>query len=69
MINRGNLGVCGTEKIWQEIQKKDPKRTLYFVNEKEIFYDNQIDKEILRRVIKKGKKVDKVMFFDVYQLN
>ncbi len=69
LINRGNLGVCGTEKIWQEIQKKDPKRTLYFVNEKEIFYDNQIDKEILRRVIKKGKKVDQVMFFDVYQLN
>jgi len=69
LINRGNWGMHGTEKIIKEIRGKDLEQTLFFVNEAELDYDNQIDKDVLTYVIDRGKRVDQVLYFDVYQLN
>ena len=67
LINKGNWGIRGTEKIITEIQKLRGSSTLFLINPEEAL-DNQIDKDVLNYVIRTGKKVDKVLYFDVYQL-
>lgn len=68
LINTGNWGYHGTKKIIEKINTLDEK-TLFLINPDEFSYDNQIDKEVLKYVIDHGKKVDSVLFYDVYQLN
>lgn len=67
LINRGNWGKDGTKKMIKAIQKK--KSTLFLINKEELNYSTQTDKEVLKYIIKNGKRVDKVLYFDVYQLN
>lgn len=68
LINVGNWGRNGTEKIITEIEKRRGSSALFLVYKEEA-HDNQIDKEVLHHVRTTGKKVDKVLYFDVYQLN
>lgn len=68
LINTGNWGYHGTDKIIKEINSLD-KNTLFLINPAEFSFDNQIDKKVLQYVIDHGSVVDTVLFYDVYQLN
>lgn len=71
LMNKGNFGYQGTKKAIREIKKTDRNKTLFLINPEELseLMNNQIDKEVLRFVIKHGTKIDKVLYFDVYRLN
>ncbi len=68
LINTGNWGYHGTDKIIKEINSLD-KNTIFLINPAEFSFDNQIDKKVLQYVIDNGRVVDTVLFYDVYQLN
>lgn len=68
LINVGNWGREGSKKIIKELKKKAKDNTLILLNPNELKLDTQLDKEVIKYVMKYGKKVDKVLSFDVYKL-
>ncbi len=69
LINTGNWGRNGSDQIISLIQKKKGKKVLFLIDQKELSYNNQIDKKALKYVISQGKVVDQILYFDVYKLN
>lgn len=67
LINKGNWGYNGNKKMLDALKKKK-NDTLIFVNPDELKKVTQTNLELVRYVIKNGKKVDKVLFYDVYVL-
>ena len=72
LINKGNHGYNGTKKMIERINKMD-KNTLFIISydeyqKKDKFNRQQINKDIMKYVIKNGKLVDEIDCFKVYQL-
>ncbi len=66
LINEGNWGYQGSRKLINEIKKQ--KNTLFIIDKEEL-ENHQTDKKAIKYVMKHGKKVDKLRFYDVYVLN
>lgn len=67
LINNGNWGYNGNKKMLDALKKKK-KDTLIFVNPAKLKIPTQTNLELIHYVIENGKKVDKVLFYDVYVL-
>ncbi len=65
LINTGNWGYNGSEKLLNEIKKN--KDALYLVNDDEVKSNNQTDKKALKYVINNSKKIGNVYHFSVYK--
>ena len=65
MLNNGNFGYNGNDKVIKYIN--DNKNKIYFVDKKHLYYeDTQVMKNVIRYVIKNGKKIDSVSLYDIY---
>ena len=64
LINRGNWGYDGSNKLLKEIKSR--KDYIYFVDESELSPIKQTDKKALRYVMKYGKKIGEIRIFDIY---
>ncbi len=65
LINMGNWGYNGSKKLLDVVKKK--KDALFLVNKRDLT-NHQTDKKILKYIIKNGKKIDNIYFYDVYVL-
>lgn len=64
LINRGNWGYNGSNKLLKEIKSRNDY--IYFVDKSELSPIKQTDKKALRYVINYGKKIGKIKIFDIY---
>ena len=62
LVNMGNWGYNGSEKLLDAVKKK--KDAIFLVNRGDLI-NHQTDKKTLRYVIKNGKKIDSIYFYDV----
>ncbi len=67
LINVGNWGYNGSDKLLKEIKKK--KDAIFIVDKDELSLVKQTDKKALKYVLAHGKKVDTVGIYDIYVLN
>lgn len=67
LINVGNWGYNGSDKLLRQIKKK--KNAIFLVNESELSILKQTDKRALRYVLDHGKKIDTVGMYDAYVLD
>ena len=64
LINYGNHGYNGSDKLLNIIKKN--KDALFIVDENQLDNCLQTDKNVIKYVMKNGKKIDKVYGYDVY---
>ena len=64
MLNKGNWGYNGNDKVKKYIN--DNKDKIYFVDVNYYYENTQIMKDVIRYVIKNGKKIDSVSSYDIY---
>lgn len=67
LINNGNQGYNGSDKIIKEINKH--KDALFMIYEADFAKDSQIDKKTLYYIKKNCIKVDSIGIYDVYEFN
>lgn len=67
LINMGNWGYDGSNKLLKEIKKH--KDAFFIVDKSELSPIKQIDKKVIRYVINHGQKIDEVFMYDIYTLN
>lgn len=67
LINKGNWGYNGNKKMLDAL-KKEKKDTLIFINPAKLEMETQTNLDLIHYVMKNGKKVDNVLFYDVYIL-
>lgn len=67
LINMGNWGYNGSDKLIKAI-KKLSSNTMFFIDNSELVGQRQIDRRALKYVIKNGKKIKSVGLYDVYVL-
>lgn len=67
LTNMGNWGYNGSNKLLKEVKKY--KNTYFFINKNELNKKYQTDKNVLKYVIKKGKKIKSIWIYDVYFIN
>lgn len=67
LINVGNWGYNGSDKLLRQIKKK--KNAIFLVNESELSILKQTDKRALRYVLDHWKKIDTVGMYDAYVLD
>ena len=64
LINTGNWGYNGSDKLFLEVKKK--KSAVFIVDKSELSEIKQIDKRVLKYVMENGKKVNAVGIYDIY---
>ena len=64
LINAGNFGYNGSDKLLKEIKKR--KNSIFLVDKSELSPIKQSDKQALNYVIYNGKKIGNIDFFDIY---
>lgn len=64
LLNQGNWGYGGSEKLLKEIKLR--KDYIYFVDKEELSPIKQTDKKALRYVLNNGKKIGEIGIFDIY---
>ena len=64
LINAGNFGYNGSDKLLKEIKKR--KNSIFLVDKSELSPIKQSDKQALNYVIDNGKKIGNIYFFDIY---
>lgn len=64
LINAGNFGYNGSDKLLKEIEKR--KNSIFLVDKSELSPIKQSDKQALNYVIDNGKKIGNIDFFDIY---
>lgn len=64
LINAGNFGYNGSDKLLKEIKKR--KSSIFLVDKSELSPIKQSDKQALNYVIDNGKKIGNIDFFDIY---
>lgn len=64
LINAGNFGYNGSDKLLKEIKKK--KDAIFLVDKGELSPIKQSDKQALNYVIDNGKKIGNINIFDIY---
>ena len=67
LINSGNWGYNGSDKLYNELKKK--KDAIFFVDESELSPIKQTDKRAIKYVLKNGDKIDSVGGYDIYVIN
>lgn len=67
LINTGNWGFKGSDKMLDAIKKKSD--AIFIVDKSELSPIKQIDKRILNYVIKNGKKIDSIKIYDIYVMD
>lgn len=73
LLNKGNHGYNGTQKMIQRLQKFDLDNTIFIVSYDEYELDDpfdrqQINKEIMKYVIEHGTLIDEFNCFKVYKI-
>ena len=64
LINYGNWGYNGSDKLFNEVKKK--KDAIFLVDESELSPIKQTDKRVIRYVLKNGNKIGSVGGYDIY---
>ena len=64
LINRGNWGYNGSDKLMKEIKKVD--NPIFLVDKGELHPLMQTDKRLIKYVLKKGKKIGSIRIYDIY---
>lgn len=67
LINIGNFGYDGSNKLLREIKKK--KYAIFLVDRSELALVKQTDKQVLNYVLDNGKRIGKIDFYEIYILN
>lgn len=67
LINTGNWGYHGSDKLFDEVMSLD-KDYVFFVNPKELGKDKQTDQNLIRYIVDHGNKIEKTFIYDVYRL-
>ena len=67
LINTGNFGYDGSNKLLREIKKK--KNAIFLVDRSELSLVKQTDKQALNYVLDNGKRIGKIDFYEIYVLN
>lgn len=67
LINIGNFGYDGSNKLLREIKKK--KHAIFLVDRSELALVKQTDKQVLNYVLDNGKRIGKIDFYEIYILN
>lgn len=67
LINVGNWGYNGSDKLLKEIKKK--KDAIFLVDKSELSPIKQTDKVALKYILEHGKKIDSIRIYDIYILN
>ena len=67
LINAGNWGYNGSDKLLEEI--KNRKNSIFLVDKSELSPIKQSDKQALNYVIDNGKKIGNIDFFEIYVFN
>lgn len=66
LINTGNWGYKGSDKLLNTIKRS--KEAVFFVDKKEIGSNKQTDQNVLKYVVKNGKKIDETWKYSIYIL-
>lgn len=66
LINTGNFGYNGSDKLLREIKKRDT--AIFLVDRNELSLVKQTDKQALNYVIDNGKRIGKIDFYEIYVL-
>ncbi|MBQ2640359.1 MAG: hypothetical protein IJF92_06350, partial [Bacilli bacterium] len=66
LINTGNSGYNGKNKLLKEIKKK--KDYIFIVDKEELKRKHQTDKDVIKYIIKNGKKIDRIRGYDIYTM-
>lgn len=64
LINTGNWGYNGSEKLFNSVMSVE--NAIYVVDESELSEIKQTDKNILKYVLKNGKKIKSIRIYDIY---
>lgn len=67
LINMGNFGYDGSNKLLREIKKRED--AIFLVDKAELSPIRQTDNRALNYVIDNGKKIGNIDFYDIYVLN
>ena len=67
LINTGNFGYDGSNKLLNKVKELD-KDYVFFVKKNELGNGKQTDQNLIKYIIKNGKKIDKVYVYDIYRL-
>ncbi len=67
LINKGNWGYNGNQKMLEALKKKRGD-TIFFVNPNKLKMGTQTNLDLIHYVMDNGKKIDSVLFYDVYIL-
>ena len=68
LINYGNFGYKGTEKIIKMIKKNKNSNTVFVISEADLSDECQVDKKAVKYIIDHGKKIANVKIYDFYIL-
>lgn len=66
LINRGNWGFNGSNKLLREIMKN--KKAIFLVDKKELDKRNQSDFKALKYIVDNGKMIERIGVYSVYVL-
>ena len=67
LMNTGNWGLNGTEKLLKAVKEVD-KDYYFFINRNEIFSKTQTDQNIIKYIQQEGQLIEKTKFYDIYQI-
>ena len=67
LINSGNWGYNGSNKLIKKVKSLD-KDYVFFVKKSELGIGRQTDQNIVKYIIKNGRKIDKLEMYDIYKL-
>ena len=69
LINYGNFGYNGSEKIIKMIKKRKQDNSVFVISEDDLLDICQVDKTAVRYIIENGRKIDSVQIYDFYVLD
>lgn len=67
LINTGNWGYQGSDKLFEAVKQK--KNAIFFVDKSELSEVKQTDKRVLKYVLETGKKIKTIGIYDIYILD
>ena len=67
LVNYGNWGYNGSDKILKEVKKN--KNAIYILETSELKRKSQTDQIVMKYIIDNSKKVGNIWIFDIYEFN
>ena len=68
LINNGNWGYNGSNKLLEYVKSLDKSYVFFIKKEEEMNKNDQTDQNLIKYIVKNGKKIDKVDIYDIYKL-